>query len=78
MRFNDLQHQYLVLSVRASYLEMIQETEDTIRPGMRPRLGCKITLNLDLVVLVRKLSDGELEGYISATSRRCFQYWGRL
>lgn len=70
MRSNNWQHQHVVFSVHALYLEIIQQSEDTIRSRMRSRLGRKMMMDLDLTAPACKLSDDELEGDISATSWR--------
>ena len=70
LRSNNLQHQYVVLSVHALYLEMVQESEDTIRSGMRACPGRKMTMDLDLAVPARELGDDELEGDVSTTLQR--------
>ena len=70
MRPNDLRHQYVVLSVHALYLEVVQESEDVIRSEMRACPGRKATMDLELIVPARKLSHDELEGDVSATLRR--------
>ena len=70
MRPNNWQHQYVVFSVHALDLKMVQESEDTIRSRMRPRLGRETTINLDLVVLAGKFSYGKLECDISTTWER--------
>ena len=70
VRPNDLRHQYVVLSVHALYLEMVQESEDMIKSGMGACLGRKVTMDLELIVPARKLSHDELEGDVSATLGR--------
>ena len=70
MRSNNWQHQDVVLSVYALYLEMVQESEDVIKSGMRACPGCKMTMDLDLAIPSCELSDGELEGNIPATLQR--------
>ena len=70
MRSNDLRHQYVVLSVHALYLEMVQESEDVIRSWMGACPGRKVTMDLEFIVPARKLSHDELEGDVSATLGR--------
>ena len=67
IRPNNRQHEYIVFSVHALDLKMIQESEDTTRSRMRPRPGREMTVNLDLVVPVGKFSHGKLECHVSTT-----------
>lgn len=67
MRPNNLQHQDVVFSVWASYVEMIQESEDATRPGVRVRPGREMLITLDLIVPANRLSHDEFEGDVSGT-----------
>jgi hypothetical protein len=60
MRSNDLQHQYIVLPVRALDSEMIQESDDVFGPWMSPGLRRKMTVYLDLAVPPGKFCHCEL------------------
>ena len=67
MRPSNWEHQHVVFSVHAFHLELIQEGQDVTGSRMCTRSGCKMTKNLDLVILAGEFCNGELERDVSTT-----------
>ena len=56
MRANNREHQHIVFPVHSMHCEIIQESDDVFRPWVCPnRLGRKVTMDLDLVVLASEV-----------------------
>ena len=69
VRPNELQHQYVMFSVRALDSKMVQKSEDASGSGVSPGLGRKVAIDLDLVVPAREFCHCELEGNVPTVIR---------
>jgi hypothetical protein len=65
MRSNNLQHQDIMFPVCALNPEMIQESENSLRPRMSPGLRRKMLVDVYLVILAGKFCHGKFEGDVS-------------
>ena len=73
IRPDNLQHQYVVFPICASDSEVIQESENALRPRMSPGLRRKMTVDVNLVVPAGKFRHRELEGDVSTVLRKDYQ-----
>ena len=65
------EHQHVVFTVHSVHSKLVQGSEDVFRSWVcLTRLGHKVMVDLDLVVLVGKCCHYEFEGDVSAAFER--------